>query len=288
MSKLLIGADPEFFVAENGKIIPAVGMVDGDKYNPLACLRGAMQVDGLALEFNINPASDAAEFNRNILTVMKLTLQKARTNTGKKLHVSKDCLHTFPDKVFRELPDEAKRLGCAASYTPDGISRIPPSHAASPVRVVGGHVHIGWTEDADTKVGSVHYIDCAKLARVMDLLVQARLVLHLQSTMSSDDFSAFCTLERQRKNRYGRWGEFRPKSYGMEYRSLSNFWIHSEELRTLVFEYTKEAFEWAENHPSEVDALYHDYERPEQLVLQGYHNSYTARAKLEISKRVGA
>ncbi|CAH9016495.1 putative Phage protein [Vibrio phage 275E43-1] len=251
MSELIIGADPEFFVAEDGHILPAVDMVAGDKYNPLACLRGAMQVDGLALEFNIEPAKTAQEFNRNILTVKMLTLAKARATTGKKLRISRKIQHNFTASVFKELPEESKRLGCAASYTlQGGVSNIPRHHQTSPVRVVGGHIHLGWSENEDITRGSLHYRDCARLATVLDVLVQARLFMHLKENMNNTDYAQFISDEFTRKNRYGRWGEFRPKSYGMEYRSLSNFWIHSKELRTLVFEYTQEAYNWTINNPA--------------------------------------
>lgn len=259
MSKLIIGADPEFFVSESGVVLPAIGMVDGDKYNPLACLRGAMQVDGLALEFNIEPAATAQEFNRNIMTVKMLTLAKARANTGKKLRISKEIEHNFGVEEFKKLPAESKRLGCAPSYTyQGGISNIHRSQETSPIRVVGGHIHLGWTEGADIAANSVHYRDCARLAKVLDILVQVRLFKHLHSKMSKGGFASFINAEVNRKNRYGRWGEFRPKTYGMEYRSLSNFWIHSEELRTLTFEYTQQAYTWATqecNHATVLDLL---------------------------------
>lgn len=52
-----IGADPEVFVGREGQFFSAHGLVPGNKRRPHKVDRGAVQVDGMALEFNIDPAS---------------------------------------------------------------------------------------------------------------------------------------------------------------------------------------------------------------------------------------
>lgn len=52
----LVGADPELFVSKAGVILSAFGLVGGTKKVPQKVERGAVQVDGMALEFNIDPA----------------------------------------------------------------------------------------------------------------------------------------------------------------------------------------------------------------------------------------
>ena len=53
---ILIGCDPEVFVKQNGVFRSAHGLIRGDKKNPQKIRSGAVQVDGMALEFNIDPA----------------------------------------------------------------------------------------------------------------------------------------------------------------------------------------------------------------------------------------
>ena len=69
--QILVGADPELFVKNpnSGEFISAHGMVPGTKYDPYKVDKGAIQVDGMALEFNIDPARTVDEFVRNITEV---------------------------------------------------------------------------------------------------------------------------------------------------------------------------------------------------------------------------
>ena len=42
--------------------------------------------------------------------------------------------------------------------------------------------------------------------------------------------------DTQRRELYGQAGCFRPKPYGVEYRTLSNYWLKSRELMTKIYE----------------------------------------------------
>ena len=60
--EILIGCDPEVFVKKDGLFKSAHGLIKGDKKNPFKIRSGAVQVDGMALEFNIDPAHNEDEF----------------------------------------------------------------------------------------------------------------------------------------------------------------------------------------------------------------------------------
>ena len=67
---ITVGADPEVFPKVNGEFVSGFGMVQGTKEDPQRVEKGAVQVDGMALEFNIDPAASEQEFLHNIDTVM--------------------------------------------------------------------------------------------------------------------------------------------------------------------------------------------------------------------------
>ena len=71
MMELLLGADPEVFVRHNGVTVSGFNMIPGTKKKPHPVDFGAVQVDGMALEFNIEPAHDLGEFRFNIAQVLE-------------------------------------------------------------------------------------------------------------------------------------------------------------------------------------------------------------------------
>ncbi len=48
-----IGADPEIFLRRRGKAFSAHGVIPGTKKEPHNVEKGAVQVDGMAVEFNV-------------------------------------------------------------------------------------------------------------------------------------------------------------------------------------------------------------------------------------------
>ena len=75
-AKILVGADPELFMKNpnTNAFVSAHDRVPGTKYEPFKVPNGAIQVDGTALEFNIDPAHSVEEFVANIKSV-KQTLE---------------------------------------------------------------------------------------------------------------------------------------------------------------------------------------------------------------------
>lgn len=60
-----------------------------------------------------------------------------------------------------------------------------------------------------------------------------------------------------RRELYGKAGAFRPTSYGVEYRTLSNFWLRRKEYMQWVYAQTHRAFEFASDMAkwAELDSL---------------------------------
>jgi hypothetical protein len=217
---ILIGADPEIFVKDSdGNLVSAYGMIPGTKKEPHKVRGGAVQVDGMALEFNIEPAKDIDEFEDNIELVME--------------HL-KDMLpegHTFaiqPTADFgRELidaqPEEARALGCEPDFNAYTVQENPRPNADAPFRTASGHIHIGWTQDEDP-FDPDHFEACRMLTKQLDILLAVPSLLWDYDT--------------KRRELYGALGAFRPKPYGVEYRVLSNAWLTNPLLIEFVYKQT--------------------------------------------------
>lgn len=215
MTKILVGADPEFFVKRNGVFVSAHGLVKGDKANPVRVDRGAVQVDGMALEFNIDPSDSDDEFYLNITTVMGILQEMTPGYEHSIVPVA-----PFGQEYIDSQPKEARELGCEPDYNAwNGMENCKPNENL-PFRTASGHVHIGWGEGIDPN-DLAHITMCEMATKQMDFY------LGLPSLMFDED--------TVRREMYGKSGAYRPKTYGVEYRTLSNAWLKSEELIRWVF-----------------------------------------------------
>ncbi len=218
--EILIGCDPEVWVKKNGLFLSAFGLIKGDKANPLPVPNGAVQVDGMALEFNINPASNEQEFVYNVSDV--LATLKAMVP---EYEVSAVPFADFDPAYMAKQPKEALELGCDPDYNGWTREENPRPDGDRPFRTASGHVHIGWTQDKDITCPE-HFSIASAVARQMDFY------LGLPSLFYDDD--------TRRREMYGKAGACRIKSYGVEYRTLSNCWLNSEKLMAWVFRAAKE------------------------------------------------
>lgn len=234
--KLTIGADPELFLRKDGQFFSAHGMIPGTKMAPHPVDKGAVQVDGLALEFNINPAETFEEFNVNINTVLAQLRSMVPPDYE---FVFSSSAEFSKEHMEAQLP-EALEIGCQPDYDAYTLTLNPTPEFGKTDRAAGGHIHIGWGEGFDVD-DPIHIRSCARLAKQMDFYVG------IPSLVLDPD--------TKRRESYGKPGAFRPKPYGMEYRSLSNFWVNKENYRKFIFDQTKKAFEGIINHQDVTDSI---------------------------------
>ena len=221
--ELKVGADPEMFIKKGRSYQCAEGVIPGSKYEPHIVDKGAVQVDGMAVEFNIDPANTEDEFVDHLGTVMT-TL--GNMVDGHEL-ICKPSV-TFNKKVWEGASEEAKILGCEPDYNAWTGEVNPKPIAPKGFRTAAGHIHIGWTEDADIK-DQHHINECEAIVRELDFR------LGYPSLLLDPD--------TDRRTLYGKAGAYRPKSYGVEYRVLSNFWLKEEELQRWVYRVVKKTLE---------------------------------------------
>lgn len=215
--ELTLGADPEIFVKKDDKYYSAHRLVPGTKENPHPVEKGAIQVDGMALEFNINPAESMEEFVDNINSVMQ-SLVDAMPE-GLQLAIVPTA--EFGAEYIQAQPEEAKELGCSADFNAYTGKENPKPNEDAPYRTAAGHVHIGWTAGASLE-DPEHLEVCRELTKILDLY------LGVPSVLKDSD--------SKRRELYGQAGAFRPKEYGLEYRVLSNFWLKSKKDMEWVYQ----------------------------------------------------
>lgn len=219
MDGMKFGCDPELFVFDKntGKYVTAEGLIPGTKFEPFKVDCGAVQVDGMAAEFNIDPVTDFKTFDHNITTVMKQLSDMLPK--GFELHQKPAVI--FDEDIWDDAPMKAKELGCTPDFDAwTGEVNTPPKCDIPRLRTASGHLHIGWTEGADTS-DVQHIAACRDLVRQLDYYLGAWSVMH--------------DPDSTRRKLYGKAGAMRYKPYGVEYRVLSNFWLKDTASRKAVW-----------------------------------------------------
>lgn len=229
--ELLIGCDPEVFVQDTktGKFVCGEGLIPGDKLSPFPVEGGAVQVDGTALEFNIDPASTRVEFVGNVCRVFD-TLKKM---VPKHLQLVTQPYALFDRDDFKTFSKKSLMLGCEPDYDAyTGRPNPPPApDRGNTFRTASGHVHVGWGSGMDPKDPD-HITICCEVAKQLDFFVGFPSL-----------FFSTANDERSRRRLYGKAGAFRPKPYGLEYRTPSNAWLRSEAAIGYIYDQTRLALE---------------------------------------------
>lgn len=97
-----------------------------------------------------------------------------------------------------------------------------------------GHIHLGYENIKVPFNGNIFTYDVdeqrSEIVKVLDLFVSVPSVL-----MEPDN---------KRKELYGKAGAFRPKPYGLEYRTPSNWYLANNKLKRWMFDSVKKAIEF--------------------------------------------
>lgn len=232
MVDLKIGADPELFIRnkKDGKLISADGLFEGTKENPFPVHCGAVQVDGMAAEYNIIPATNQKEFvahNVVVLNELRKTIKKNNPTLDFEFEFSP--VAAFGAEYIAEQREEARRLGCTPDFNAyEGGIPNPTPNADLPFRTASGHIHVGWGSEYDIN-DPEHIEACCMMTKQLDCFLMGIL------TIEGKEGAV-------RRELYGKAGAFRPKSYGVEYRVPSNVWLKDLNYMRLMFQNTQMAF----------------------------------------------
>lgn len=243
-----VGSDVEVFLSLNGQPFSAVGLIDGDKANPVEFLPGfGLQRDNVMAEYNIPafPIQDGHLWT----DYHKTALAHIKTVIPSQLELAIVPSFEFPEEQLQN-PD-ACEFGCSPFVDiwkqKPGIV-LPETIVCEDVgnlRFCGGHIHFGWQ-------GS-----CLGWNKNSELVTDEEEVLKKLFWASLCDIflwipSYFEDHDDVRRQYYGKPGKVRYKEYGVEYRSLSNYFVASEELMNKVMQRVQAMHEYANSvHPSD-------------------------------------
>ncbi len=222
MHGLTFGCDPEIFIFDqnNGRYVSPDGIIPGTKSEPYRVGGGAIQQDGMAAEFNIDPVDNYKDFNNNINKVLRTM---SRMLPDGHVFLDKPSV-VFTPEVWEGASEKAKELGCSPDFNAwTGEVNPPPNPEATPnpmMRTASGHLHFGWTDDANMSDPD-HIKNCRDLVKQMDWWLGT--------------WSLNIDPDPTRRLLYGKAGAMRFKPYGVEYRVLSNFWVLKPSARLKVW-----------------------------------------------------
>jgi hypothetical protein len=211
---ITIGYDSEFHLLDtDGKCVSAIGKIQGTKDKQYILDTGAgLHHDNVSLEIAFKPFDVFEDMERHI----EKTLFEVRNI----IHpYTLDCSSS---NVFTEDElncPEAFELGCDPDFNAWKEDMNPiPTVVIEGLRTNGTHVHVGIEELANDFGSHCKFIRC------MD--------------ESLGIWSLAVDTDIHRRTMYGAAGAFRPKPYGLEYRTLGSFWILTTEHRKEVWSRT--------------------------------------------------
>lgn len=219
IKNITLGTDPEMFLNKDGKTISAIGKIGGSKSDPLPISDKGhfIQEDNVAIEYNIPPCKNIDDwvFHNNFV---KDYLEVLVSGLGCTLAINASA--TLSDEELNN--DIARLAGCSPDFDVwNECVNDPADLSATNSRSCGGHISIGW--------------DNFTQEQQLDMIKAMDATVGLESVLLDDD--------TERKKLYGKAGCFRFTSFGIEYRSLSNFWIKTDESLQWAWNTTMKAID---------------------------------------------
>jgi len=242
--KHTIGTDPEFFLKRGKKLTSAIPIIGdeehGTKHNPITLPSGGtVQRDNVAVEFASPPAETREQFVESIRACLKDVMALIPKDTTLEALPSAD----FPSAELDH--PEALQFGCDPDYNAWTVEQNEKPFCGSQVfRSCGGHVHVGGIQEDGKPIAGMEFLlefeGKLAMVRAMDIM------LGIPSTILDCSKAAIA-----RRELYGKAGCHRIPEHGVEYRTLSNYWLKSPELVMLVYSLTNDAVKMVQKNALE-------------------------------------
>ncbi len=214
-SQLTVGFDPEMFLHDGVRYTPACGLIGGTKEKPIPFGKDweggfSYHEDNVCAEFSVPPATSpkqALDYLRDGINFMRNEVVKPKGLSIKyvgQAPFTREALSVKGANDFGCVPDFDAYEG---GMTPRKVD----TDLFKNYRFAGGHIHLGGP------------------FRVPPFVIALLLDIYLVWCKYKYDRTLV-----YRNKWYGRPGIFRPKDYGLEYRSLSNRWLCGKDSRESV------------------------------------------------------
>ena len=217
---ITVGGDPEIALYLGDEPISAHEIIPGTKEKPHKLASGACQLDGMAVEINIDPAKSEEEYEHNINSV----IGEVRKIVPSKYSLRYVPCVQFSPLVLDRVPTFHKELGCNPDWNAySGLINPSPMERLKLIsnhRSFGGHISAGWTKDKDKEDPS-HVLDCEMVIKNLDPFY-----MHIKEKVDADVLRA---------ELYGKPGAYRPTPFGVEYRTPSNAWVGYPRMYRYMF-----------------------------------------------------
>lgn len=228
---MVMGLDPEFFLRRGTEIVPAFDYLPSKH-----ATEDGLFWDGFQAETTVDLWSHLESWETSRGNPAKAVKCHAiiAQRLGKQLQLlRKHGLNIAPRSVWRIPPDILRfaseahvALGCDPSRNVYGtFPRVVERPRGLGWRFAGGHIHFTLPEAERKDEHVIRY-----LVKTLDAL------LGIPCVCLAQNYDHFI-----RRRYYGLAGEYRLPKYGLEYRTLSNFWVNDPRAFMLVFDLARHA-----------------------------------------------
>lgn len=222
MSKFSLGSDPEFMLVDkNGVYRSAIEVVQGTKKRPVTLKGGHTTFwDNVLAECCPKYGRTKDEVINNFRECFQGLAELVAP-----LRLTPQASHTYPKEECQH--PGALEFGCEPELNAYEMRTVmPPSCAeGNTFRSGGGHIHIGHLTGDEYPLKDATDIGKWWTARYMDWFVGLPSLI-----MDTDPTS------QARRKLYGGAGNLRMKPYGIEYRTLSVFWLKSPVMVSTIWD----------------------------------------------------
>ena len=240
------GYDPEqhLFDNEQGRIVSSILVLRQDKMDPIELGDGIrMYSDNMLCECAAPPCRSTEEATNQLRTVFG----RMKERLGPRYRLEAKAAHVYDEDQIVKVenpriihPETGKphvmdpfAFGCDPNYDVYTTSERKVTPPNTGLRTGSFHIHIGDADMATREDSPLDgYRNKALAIRMMDIFVGCASVV-----MDKDDTTHI------RKALYGKAGEFRQTSYGIEYRVLGNWFLRCPQATKAILDMAEHAME---------------------------------------------